>query len=63
MAAQYLGENSLALLPRRHLTHVRKTGPLPGFRIALDNKGAAVLSIAIMMGVKWTPCGVDERLR
>ena len=63
MAVQYLGEDSLAPLPRRHLTHVSKTGPLPGVRTALDNKGAAVHSITIMMGVKWTPCGVDERLR
>ena len=63
MAAQYLGENSLAPLPPRHLTHVMKTGSLPGIRTALDNKGAAVRSKTIMMGIKWTPRGVDKSLR
>ena len=63
MAVQYLGEDSLAPLARPHLTQVRKTGPLPSVRTALDNKSAAVNSITIMMRVKWTPCGVDERLR
>ena len=50
VAAEVRGEDRLAVAPRRLVVEVGELASLPGLRIALDDEGAHVGGVAVVMG-------------